>query len=52
MFSQLLHSAFIKELAKDDFLFQEGVDSDNFWFVADGKIDLLVKKSSEFKYSR
>ena len=41
-------------LKKDDYLYQKGDDGSGFYFVLEGKIEVLVKSddSDEFKYSR
>lgn len=42
----------IKELKKDEFLFEPGSSGSTFWFVMTGKLEILVKTDNEFKYSK
>lgn len=42
----------LKELSKDDFLYQAGDPGDTFWFLLRGKLDILSKTGDEFKYSK
>lgn len=42
----------IRNVAKGEFLYEKGEDSNSFYFVLRGKLELLVKSDDEFKHSK